>query len=116
LNLVDPHLLNLGPFPGFGLMAEAVIEHAALAILAGPHDGKITVLALDPLAGQVDLGGIEAQQDAHAVALRILELVNLVFEREPEGQEFVPEKKSPHDELHIFESHRFVFGIRRLWP
>src|SRR5262249_35138109 len=83
---LQPHRLNLRPIPGFGGVTEAVVDDAPLAVLAGPDHGEVAVPAADVLAGEVDLARVEAEQDADPVAREVLDLIDLVSEREGAGE------------------------------
>ena len=54
LHHLQPHLLDFGPVPDFFGVAEAVVEHAAFAVIAGPDDREILSLRWTPFR-QVDL-------------------------------------------------------------
>src|SRR5262245_22377931 len=67
-------------------MSQAVVEDPPLAVGAGPDDREVLVLAVDTLPGEVDLAGVEAEQHANMVAGEILDLIDLVLEREGAGE------------------------------
>src|SRR5258706_11675460 len=78
LNHFDPHLLEVLTFPHGLNMAEAVVEHAALSIVPRPDDGEVLVCPLHAFAGEVDLFGVETEQNTDVLAGVILDLVNLI--------------------------------------
>jgi hypothetical protein len=67
-------------------MTEAIVEHAAFAVVACPDHSKIPVRSLHALAGQFEFVRIETQQDTHILSRKILDLVNLVLELESGGE------------------------------
>src|SRR5262245_41445191 len=67
-------------------MAQAVAEDAPIAIVTGPDDRQVLVRSMDTLPGQVDLAGVESQQHANPGPREILDLVDLVADREVAGQ------------------------------
>src|SRR5438132_14105124 len=56
---VQPHLVDVRPFPDVLTMPQAVVEDTPFAVVADPDDGEILVLAMDAFPGQIDLAGIE---------------------------------------------------------
>jgi hypothetical protein len=67
-------------------VTEAIVDDAPLAALAGTDDGEVAILAPEALAGEVDLGRVEAEQDADSVSREVLQLVDLVPEGERAGE------------------------------
>src|SRR4029077_14775652 len=83
---VQPHLLDVRPFPDVLTMPQAIVEDTPFAVSARPDDGEVLVLAMDAFPGQIDLAGIETQQHANMVAREVLDLVDFVLESEVPGQ------------------------------
>ena len=67
-------------------MPQAIVEDTPFAVVAGPDDGEVLVLAMDAFPGQIDFAGIETQQHANIVAREVLDLVDFVLEREVPGK------------------------------
>ena len=74
-------------------MPQPIVEDTPFAIVAGPDDREVFVLATDTFPGQVDLAGIETEQHANVVAREVFDLVDFVLEREVPGQ--VPHAGEP---------------------
>src|ERR1700730_11439717 len=79
---VQPHLLDVGPFPNVFTMPQAIVENTPFAVLAGPDNREVLVLATDSFPGQVDLACIKTQQHTNVVAREVLDLVDFVVESE----------------------------------
>src|SRR5262249_44796929 len=78
----QPHLLELGLIPDVDAVPEAVIEHAALAVRAGPDDSKVAVPTVDTLPRKVDLALVEPEQHPNPGPREALDLVDLILECE----------------------------------
>src|SRR5439155_18776658 len=82
LHHLKPHFLRIRTFPDGLNVAEAIVEHAALAVVLRPDDGEIFVGAPHAFAGEIDLVGVEAEQHTNILPGEILDLINLVEEDE----------------------------------
>src|SRR5258708_9950475 len=85
-NHLEPHLLKFWTVPDGLDMTEAIVEHAAFAVVACPDHGKIPVRSLHAFAGQFEFVRVETQQDTHILSGEILDLVNLVLQLEGGGE------------------------------
>jgi hypothetical protein len=78
----DDHRLHLGSVPvGFDV-AERGIEDASLAVHLGPRDREVAVLAMNARVGEVQLRRIEPHQYARRRSREVLDLIDLVVDRE----------------------------------
>src|SRR5882672_3394511 len=63
-------------------MAKGGAEHASTAIGAGPGQRPAIRMPVDEVAGEIDRGRVEAQQDVRAADIEIANLMDLIRERE----------------------------------
>src|SRR6266436_10423360 len=70
---IPPHLL---------LMAKGGVEHASIAVGAGPGQRPAIRMPVDEVAGEIDRRRVEAQQYMRAAGIEIADLIDLVRERD----------------------------------
>ena len=82
LHYLKPHFLKIRTLPDSLNVAEAIVEHAALAVVLRPDDSEIFIGALHAIAREIDLVGVEAEENTNILPGEILNLINLVEECE----------------------------------
>ena len=80
LRRLEPHLAHVRPRPLRLRVPERRVEDASATVAVGPREGEVG--RVDALVLHVHRGGVEAHQHVRAAAVEVLDLVELLEERE----------------------------------